>query len=238
VAIGYRLETAKAPLREDIARSIIQVCFQNIDSTARNTVIIDPFCGSGTIAIEAAAYIMNTSPGRLRAPPLFGTTLYDETMWKKTIASSFDQQNHRSSSSSFRIFASDRDEGAVQAAKRNSQRANVDHLIDFQCYSVSDAFANFFNYLESLPQDKPRNVFVITNPPFGKRISATRAHQQHKDLLPLYQTLGKYVNQIKDCKLGVIVHDVKLAHQTAVPSMKVQFTTSHGGLPVSFLLSS
>ena len=234
MAVGYRLETSKAPLREDIACSIIQVCLQNIDSEARNTIIIDPFCGSGTIAIEAANYITNTSPGRLRTPPLFGTTLYDETMWRKTIASPFEQQKHRNSSASFRIFASDRDEGAVQAAKRNSQRANVDHLIDFQCYSVSDAFAHFFNYLESLPQDKPRNVFVITNPPFGKRISATRAPH----LLPLYQTLGKYVNQIKDCKLGLIVHDVKLAHQTAVPSMRVQFTTSHGGLPVSFLLSS
>ena len=248
-AKGYRLEMAKAPLREDIVYALVQSCLG--DKGVRqesvihknlfkpNIIIIDPFCGSGTIAIEAAAYMMNLLPGRLRPSPLRGTTLHDPTLWEEIIRRRDQQQGPRDlSDSSLRILASDRDEGAIQVAKRNAKRAGIDHLIEFQSFSVSDAFTSVLSLLDSLPEYEPRYVYVITNPPYGRRIGGgNTTNTRHNDLLPLYQTLGKYVNQIKDAKLGLIAHDITLARQTAVPNMKVQFATIHGGLSVVCLVS-
>lgn len=207
-----------------------------------NLIIFDPFCGSGTIPIEASAYVTNLLPGRLRAPPLLGTTLYDEKLWERALSSlSPASRGHGlAKDSNLKVFASDRDNGAIQSAKRNAQRAGVEELIDFNCYSVSEAFDNLFSYMDSTPSDETCHVFVITNPPFGKRITTSfKGSASQKDLLlPLYQTLGKNVNRIKNVNVGLIVNDVRLARQTGVRNLKLQFITHHGGLPVSCLLST
>jgi len=251
---GYKLETAKAPLREDIAQAFVRSSLHNFMeqlpnnnctslSKKNNLIIIDPFCGSGTIPIEAFAYVTNLLPGRLRTPPLLGTTLHDEKLWERTISSlSTAAAPGRDywKDTNIRVFASDRDYGAIESAKRNAQRAGVEGLIDFNCCSVSEAFENLLSYLDSLPSCEPYHVFVITNPPFGKRISNSfKGSDSQKDkLLPLYQTLGKNVNRIKHANVGLIVNDILLARQTGVPNLKLQFTTHHGGLPVSCLLSA
>src|SRR4030095_2309855 len=61
---GYRLESAKAPLREDLAHALLLGA-----GFARGQALLDPFCGAGTIAIEAAAIGLALPPGRLRPPP-------------------------------------------------------------------------------------------------------------------------------------------------------------------------
>jgi 23S rRNA G2445 N2-methylase RlmL len=78
-------------------------------------IIFDPFCGSGTIPIEASAYVTNLLPGRLRAPPLLGTTLYDEKLWERTLLSlSTASRGHGlGMDTNLKVLASDRDNGAI-----------------------------------------------------------------------------------------------------------------------------
>jgi putative N6-adenine-specific DNA methylase len=78
---GYRLDGAKAPLREDIAFAVLQAA-----GFRKGMALLDPFCGSGTIAIEAACIAAGLPPGRLRPAPLQGFAFADAAEWQKLLA--------------------------------------------------------------------------------------------------------------------------------------------------------
>ena len=161
---GYRLATAKAPLRETLAAGILLA--SGWDSASP---LLDPFCGSGTIAIEAALLAKKIAPGRTRHFAFMDWPNFNAAIWKSLMAES----TAKTPFPSPKIIASDRDAGAIQAARANAERAGVAGCIEFSCRALSAI------------KPPPCPGWVITNPPYGVRVSAG------KDLRHLYAQLGK-----------------------------------------------
>ena len=213
---GYRLQTAKAPLREDIAHALV------LASRWRpGTALLDPFCGSGTVAIEAAMIALGIPPGHLRPPALAHTALWDASDWQAVLAAVPPAPDHGCA----RISASDRDAGAIAAAQGNAQRAGVSAALELRCC----AFAAH-PWLTDSASAPPEGV-LVTNPPFGLRV------QGGKGLVPLYQTIGHRLGRLgPKWRLALLAADPRLARRTGV-ELRVAFTTDHGGLAVTALVS-
>ena len=232
---GYRLETAKAPLREDLAFALLMVSGWQQQYDGRQDLkfggLLDPFCGSGTIVIEGASMMAGLPPGRLRPAPLGGTQLFDPLRWKTLLDDKVRLEPH----SDVIICGSDRDAGAVSAAIANAERAGVRELIDFRNAALTS------NPWFEDPLLAPNYPLVVTNPPFGKRIKGKDSKRDIHPLLPLYQTLGGRMSKLIEAKPGaaitVLAHDLKLARRMGLPSIHVAFSTHHGGIDVSAMTS-
>ncbi|KAI2494112.1 hypothetical protein MHU86_20425 [Fragilaria crotonensis] len=229
----YRLETAKAPLREDIAFSMLYAAgLHNSNSYQK---LIDPMCGSGTIAIEGAAIKLGLPPGRLRDAPLEGTVFYKPELWNELLSQAMEKSETiaRDLGSDPIVMAGDRDDGAIKAAIANAERAGVLQHMDIAARSVSD------HDWSSSPTTE--SVLVATNPPFGKRVSSSREKSARRfdELLPLYQTLGnKIAGMNGNVGAAVLTNNVDLARRMGLKDIKALFSTQHGGLPVAAMGSS
>lgn len=224
---GYRLETAKAPLREDIAYSMLYAAgIRNYHG------LMDPLCGSGTIAIEGAAMKMGLPPGRLRDIPMEGTAFYRPELWNELLNQALEASEKLIATlgSQPLVMAGDRDEGAIGAATANAERAGVTQFLDVSARALSD-----YDWFAPT-HTGPESVLIATNPPFGKRISKARnkAERRFDELLPLYQTLGNKVSGMKG-QVGsvVLTNNVDLARRMGLKDTKALFSTKHGGLPVA-----
>lgn len=160
---GYRQETVQAPLNEVLAAGMIMLTGWNGECD-----LVDPMCGSGTIAIEAALIARGIAPGVFRKQYAF-------EKWKD-----FDKQlldriyNDETSEHEFnhKIYACDIDPVAIRIAIRNVKAAGLTKEIEIK----QQDFRDF---------TKPeRKSIIITNPPYGERISSP-------DLLGLYRTIGE-----------------------------------------------
>lgn len=163
---GYRLLTSKAPITETLASALILMTPWN-----RERILVDPFCGSGTIPIEAAMIAANIAPGMNRS---FLANDWDNLIPKKLWYGAADEAAELVDTGiSVDIQGYDADGSIVKAARENARRAGVEHLIHFQQRPVSEL---------SHPK---KYGFVITNPPYGERLS-------EKEQLPqLYREIGK-----------------------------------------------
>lgn len=163
---GYRLLTGKAPITETLAAAMILMTPWN-----RDRILVDPFCGSGTIPIEAAMIAANIAPGMHRH---FLAEKWDNLIPGKLWSGAAGEAEELVDTQiSVDIQGYDIDGGIVKAARENAGRAGVEHLIHFQQRPVSEL---------SHPK---KYGFVITNPPYGERLSA-------KDELPqLYREMGR-----------------------------------------------
>jgi len=257
---GYRLETGKAPLREDIAFAMLYHALRahqlstlteqyHLHHPNYKIHVIDPFCGSGTIVLEAAAMIKKLPPGRLRSMPLATFRLVTSNQaWADYVSLSLTQSRHSlhdiHSQPYLVAMGSDRDRGVIDIAWKNSIRAGLQDFVSFQHCAISDNPYLQLKNIVPTSHNNTHNVLVATNPPFGIRISKTftppssSSSTTHKKnihpLLPLYQTMGKLVSSM-NYDACVLAHDVGLARRTAIPHLKVAFTTKHGGLSVSAL---
>jgi putative N6-adenine-specific DNA methylase len=209
---GYRLEGAKAPLREDLAHALVLA-----SGWTPELALLDPFCGSGTIAIEAAGLALGLAPGRLRAPALEHLALFDAGAWRAAAAETRPARVAP-------ISASDRDAGAIAAARANAERAGVAHAIAFERAAVTKSA-----WLAA-PESAPARGVLVTNPPFGRRVSESRK------LETLYQALGHRAARLgAGWRVAILAHDPRLARRTGL-ALAVAFSTRHGGLSVSALV--
>lgn len=243
---GYRLETGKAPLREDIAFAMLYGAglrpeYHKDEKEIGFSGLVDPFCGSGTLPIEGAAMMVGLPPGRLREAPLKTTRFYDPKEWEKLVAQSLQESEIliKNLETVPRISASDRDEGAVESTKRNAERAGVIKYMDIQ----TQVLANNPWILNS--SVAPMDLLVATNPPFGRRISTTKSGKEYKTrdhLLPLYQSIGHKIKTNlaspgRHLAAVILNHNVDMVRRTGLPSLHANFTTDHGGLKVASVLS-
>lgn len=214
---GWRLSTTKAPLREDLAHTLILA-----SGWDRRSPLLDPLMGSGTIPIEAAGLAQGLAPGRGRSFGFECCALFDEGAWKEQQQAAEGQRRENPNAP---IFGSDRDAGAVTSAKENAARAGVSEGLTMVQAAISDA-----PVLADPGSAGPRGA-VVTNPPFGKRVGA------NKDLLPLYQTFGQRVQALPHgWRCAILAADRRLALRTGLP-LKSAFLTSHGGLKVNAMVS-
>ena len=163
---GYRKLVSKAPITETLAAALLDLTPWRADR-----ILVDPFCGSGTFAIEAALKAANVAPGISRTftaetwPHLFPEKSWEE--WRAELKEGEDRNVETD------IQAYDIDEDVIRAARDNARLAGVDHLIHFQVRDVKD-----------LSHSK-KYGFILTNPPYGERLEEKAA------LMPLYKTLGE-----------------------------------------------
>ena len=146
---GYRPAQVAAPLRETLAAAIVDIARYR----GRGD-FCDPFCGSGTIAVEAALAAKNRAPGLGRSFLAEKWDWPDPVIWQREREAARAGEYH----GEYRIFASDVDPKAVATARANASRAGVDDLIGF---SVADA-REFSRTTE--------NGTLCTNPPYGERM--------------------------------------------------------------------
>ena len=204
---GYRLATAKAPLREDLARALVV-----ISGWEAKGPLHDPFCGSGTVAIEAARLARRMAPGRQRRFALEDTPLFDAILWERLLAES---DARALPAAPAPLFASDRDPGAVEAARANADRAGVAADLHLEQAAVSDA--------PFTREPLADHGALVTNPPHGHRVG------KRPNLAPLYQTLGRLLaDRPESFRVALLVTDRRLALRTALP-LETALVTDQGG---------
>ncbi|MGI6205947.1 MAG: THUMP domain-containing class I SAM-dependent RNA methyltransferase [Anaerovoracaceae bacterium] len=152
---GYRKHPVTAPIKETLAAALVQLSFWR-----SGRLLIDPFCGSGTIPIEAAMIERNIAPGLGRTFASERWDRIDGSIWKEERTKAYSDIDYDKPVS---IIGCDIDGGAVEAARANAEDAGVDDCIVFKR-------ADFLN-LEKMPE--PYSV-IITNPPYGERIGGRR----------------------------------------------------------------
>ncbi|HQE92971.1 MAG TPA: class I SAM-dependent RNA methyltransferase [Anaerolineae bacterium] len=202
---GYRLATAKAPLRETLAAGLVLA-----SGWDGRTPLLDPFCGSGTIPIEAALWTRNIAPGKARNFAFMAWPDFTPDVWESTLAAAIAAERPDAPL----LLASDRDAGAIRAAEANAARAGVINDIAFTCRAVS-AIA-----------PPPEPGWVVTNLPYGVRVS------KNKDLRNLYAQFGNVLRaQCPGWRVTFLCSDLLLIGQTRLPVETTRVWTN-GGLRV------
>ena len=191
---GYRTEHAGAPLKEHLAASMIAHSGW-IRESAKNHRFIDPMCGSGTFAIEAAMIAANIAPGLDRSYFGFSRWLqHDQVLWQSCVDQAEAQIDVAVST---RIEASDYDANALKVAKANAARAGVEDLIRFSHQDI--------NELKLEVDERP--AIVLCNPPYGERLKSEQG------LAGLYSALGQGLRQIDKGQLYLISANPDLLHR-------------------------
>lgn len=207
---GYRLETAKAPLRETLAAAMLLA--SGWDGRAP---LIDPFCGSGTIPIEAALLSASIPPGINREFAFMRWSGFKRDLWQDLLTSA--RSDITTAKSQIRGY--DRDTGAITIAASNAARAGQKDVISFKQQSISDL----------APQEALG--WIITNPPYGMRITSGR------DLRDLYARFGDILRiKFKGWKAGILISDPKLGGNLGLPPAQSEWRFINGGIRVKFNL--
>jgi putative N6-adenine-specific DNA methylase len=212
---GWRQASAKAPLREDLARALLV-----LSGWDRRSVLIDPLMGSGTLPIEAAILARKLPPGGARRFALEnvpGAKILVEEAKREAKARAL-------GSLPAPIFGSDRDAGALRAATANSERAGVAADLKLACAAMSNA-----------PWDeaaKSGHGALVTNPPWGVRIGDAG------DLRALYQAIGNAARRLPSSwHVAIATANRALGSATGLP-LTSALVTDAGGTKVHFLVST
>ena len=213
---GWRQAVAKAPLRETLAATLLGASGWSDWVTPRGP-LLDPFCGSGTIPIEAALIARRIAPGSGRRfaaelwPGLVGGGESLAAAWHTARARATAQ---RLPSSGVTITGFDRDAGAIAAAHANAERAGVGADVELSRQALSH-----------LSDDRGEG-WVVTNPPYGARIGDRTA------LRDLYASLGRVLHERRPAwHLTMLSADRMLDAQLRLRTTDVLRTTN-GGIPV------
>lgn len=166
---GYREVNYKAPLSETIAASLVKLSFWNKDR-----ILADPFCGSGTIPIEAAMIEKNIAPGLMRDFDFVKFKFFDEELFKEEKKKCYSEIKY---DEKLEILASDVSHKAIQIAKANAEILGLEEDISFFQKDIRDL---------DLPDDYG---VIITNPPYGERIGKEDVDELNKELGELARSL-------------------------------------------------
>lgn len=181
---GYRVKSVPAPIKETMAAAMVSLSFFK-----PGRFMMDPFTGSGTIAIEAAMMARNQAPGLSRK---FDSSYWEnipENIWKEEKALAFSQIRQ---DDDFKIVASDYDERAIRIAKRNAEEAGVDDCIEFKTYDARK--------LKVFKMNEEKGM-IICNPPYGQRIG------DKEDMAELYDSMSGFISVNPTWSLFLITPD-------------------------------
>ncbi len=162
---GYREMTWEAPIKENIAAALVIISQWRFKQP-----LWDMFCGSGTIAIEAAMIAMNKAPGMTRK---FAFESWD---WlpEKLLETEKTSAKSKEFSWEYTIYASDINKHVLESAKRNAKFAGVDAAIRFQLMDYKDII------------NKGIKGYLVSNPPYGERLEDFDVIWIHKDIARLF----------------------------------------------------
>ena len=171
---GYRLQAGEAPIKENLAAALLmRVDWPRLAQEGYG--LYDPFCGSGTLVIEAAMMANQVAPGLLRQDQaLCHWVGHQPSLWEKIRVQALQQVK---AIPNLTIRGSDTDAHLIQKALHNAERAGVARLVDFKVGGAHDARSG-----------APAGL-LICNPPYGERLGDATP------LIPLYQSLGATLHQ-------------------------------------------
>ena len=175
---GYRPVSGEAPLRETLAAAVATIARPRED-----VLLWDPFCGSGTIAIEAAMMMTGRAPGLHRRFAAEDFYQIPESLWKE------ERERARSeivTDSAFQVYASDIDPAVLEVAKENAARAGVSDRIKF---FVKDA---------TRIRKEDRRGTIVCNPPYGERLMTPRQVEE------LYRAMGRTFAELSPWQIYVL----------------------------------
>ena len=168
---GYRAVGVVAPLRETLAAAMVM-----LSKYRGRDPFCDPFCGSGTIAIEAALIAKNRAPGLDRSFSAQKWGFVPASAWMEAADEAMDKEFD----GDYDIWGGDIDPKAVAIARSNAEKAGVEDLVRFE---VADALT----FHREAPYGK-----IVTNPPYGERI------MEKKEAEDLYRGFGKAFRALPD----------------------------------------
>ena len=182
---GYRANGNDAPLRETLAAAMV-----TLTRYRGREFLWDPFCGSGTIPIEAALIARNQAPGMYRRFSSEAFSWVDPKIWGE-VRGEFREKEFKGN---YRILGSDNDPKCVSLAMANARKAGVDKLITFQDGDATKM---------SLPTD---SGILICNPPYGQRMLEQQSAQR------LYAALGRHLKYADGWKKYIITSEPEFEH--------------------------
>ena len=175
---GYRAMAAEAPLRETLAAAMVKM------SRPREEVLLwDPFCGSGTISVEAALMMTNTAPGQNRGFACEQFKQIPAEIWKDAKSEAKELQNL---SSKFEAYASDIDKSFVEIAKSNIKKAGMEtHVRAFEKDALTIETAG-------------RRGTIVCNPPYGERMFTKKQAEE------LYKNMGEHFKSLDSWQIYIL----------------------------------
>lgn len=182
---GYRRNSMEAPIRETLAATIA-----DLGRVRRDSLVEDPFCGSGTLLIEAAQKAMNIAPGLKRRFAAERYSFVPAAIWA--------EQRQKALADSkldvgFEAFGYDIDPAAVALANANAKLAGVEKRCHFEVADVADFAAK-------------SEAIVLTNPPYGERMSTIEGAAK------LARTLGQQMEAHPCAGVYAITADMDFEH--------------------------
>ncbi len=176
---GYRKMQGAAPIAENLAAALIM-----LTPWKKDRILVDPFCGSGTIPIEAAMIAANIAPGLERE---FSAESWSELVPRKVWYNAIDEaQSLVKTDIETEIQGYDLDPEMIRIARSNAERAGVEKLIHFQQRDAKEL---------SHPK---KYGFVITNPPYGERL------EDKESLIPIYRNFGRACRALDSWSVYII----------------------------------
>lgn len=166
---GYRRTSNAAPLRETIAAAMVMLSYWKFEYP-----FADPFCGSGTIPIEAAMFKRNIAPGLLRHFAVQSFSDLPESLWNEAHEEAMDKKR----TLPLQMLLSDLDPEAAALAEANAKLAGVDD-------AIKPVVKNALDFFSADPYGT-----LITNPPYGERMGS------HSECEALYRDLGKTLSKL------------------------------------------
>jgi putative N6-adenine-specific DNA methylase len=182
---GYRAVGNDAPLRETLAAAMVELARYR-----GREVFLDPFCGSGTICIEAALIAANRAPGMGRNFAAQKWRCISPEIWQQARSEAIDREFH----GEYHIYGSDCDARSLQIAAANAKKAGMAHYIT---YTQADATTR------PLPAEQG---ILVTNPPYGQRLMEQRSAQQ------LYRQLGRHLQGTDGWRKYIITSEPEFEH--------------------------
>ena len=177
---GYRRLVAEAPIKETLAAALV-----NLSVWRPGRLLVDPFCGSGTIAIEAAMAGCNIAPGIARDFASSQWNTLDKSIWNAAYQEANDLKRP---DVEMEIIASDRDAEVLNKARYHADQAGVAKHIDFQQRPFAE-----------LRSDQEYGC-IVTNPPYGERL------EQQQRLIGLYQSIPAVMQRLPTWSLFLITN--------------------------------
>lgn len=205
---GYRTQAGEAPLKETLAAAmLIRAKWPQL--AASGFAFHDPFCGSGTLVIEAAMMAGHIAPGLLRQDQsLIHWVQHQSSLWEKVRAQALLQVKPPGVS----IRGTDSDARVINLALANAERAGVLPLVEFTVQAVHDC------------QSSADKGLLVCNPPFGERLGDTT------QLIPVYHQLGNTIHtHFQGWQAAVLTSNPILAKAIGLRAGK-QYTLFNGSL--------
>lgn len=202
---GWRKQSGKAPLRETLAAALLLASGWDAASP-----LADPFCGSGTIPIEAALLARRLAPGRGRRFACMDWPRFDVAVASRALA----EAEAAALRSAPPILGSDRDAGAIDAARANADSAGVGIDVAFEPRSISDF------------EPPPGAGWIVCNPPYGVRL------RTGGDLRDLYARFGAVLRRrCPGWRVALLCADPRLVRASELP-LESRASWRNGGLKV------